>query len=165
VRITPLDIQKHDFPVKFRGFDTDEVRSFLQLVAEAFEGVIKEAAGHKTRVTQLEDDLAGYREREKILKNTLLSAQKMSDDMKENARKEADLMIKEAEIKADRLVSQAQVRATKFENAISELKLMKAQLRQKLQATVEMVEHVTRLQEEEDAADDKLRFAKRRDEV
>ena len=70
---------------------------------------------------------------------------------------------KEAELKAERIVSQAQVRATKLENSIAELKIMKGQLRQKIRGALELVENVLRVQDEEDAADDKLRVLRRSD--
>jgi cell division initiation protein len=161
MKITPLDIRKHEFAIRFRGCDLDEVRSFLQLVSEEYEAAMRDGGELKGRVQFLEEELTAYREREKILKNTLLSAQKMSEEIKDSAQKEAELILKEAEIKADRLISQAQVRATKIENSITELKIVKGQLRQKVQATLEMIENVIRVQAEEDEADDKLRFMKR----
>ena len=46
-------------------------------------------------------------ERERILKDTLLSAQKVSEEVRANARKEAELIVKDAELLSERLVSQA----------------------------------------------------------
>lgn len=37
MRITPLDIQQKQFKVKLRGFDMEEVYSFLELVREELE--------------------------------------------------------------------------------------------------------------------------------
>jgi len=161
MKITPLDIEKHEFSLRFRGYEPEEVRAFLRLVAEDYEAVSKEVLSLRSRVSQLEEDLSAHKEREKILKNTLLTAQKMSEDMKARALTDADLLLKEAEVKADRIVAQAQGRATKIENSIAELKIIKGQLRQKVRATVELVENVMRVQDEEDAADEKLRFLKR----
>ena len=161
MKITPLDIDKHEFSLRFRGYEPEEVRAFLRLVAEDYESASREVMTLRARVAQIEEDLSAYKEREKILKNTLLSAQKMSEDIKARALTDADLLLKEAEVKADRIIGQAQGRATKIENSLAELKILKGQLRQKIRATVELVENVMRVQDEEDAADEKLRFLKR----
>ena len=58
----------------------------------------------------LREDLDDHSQRERILKDTLLSAQKVSEDVRANARKEAELIVKDAELLSDRLMSQAQSR-------------------------------------------------------
>ena len=162
MKITPLDIQKHEFPARrWGGCDPDEVRNFLQIVAEAYEEVVRDRQQLESELKRLKEELDGHREREKILKNTLLQAQAMSDEIRERAEKQASLMVKEAEIKAERLLAHAQVRASKAENSISELKILRNQLRHKLQATIGMVESVLKVQADEDAEDDKLRFLRK----
>jgi cell division initiation protein len=162
MRITPLDIQKHEFPVRrFGGYDPEEVRSFLQLVAEAHEEVAREVMRLQEELKHMREELDGHREREKILKNTLLQAQGMVEEIKDRSEKQASLVVKEAEIKAERLVSQAMVKTTKVENSIAELKLLKNQLRHKLRSTLAMVESVLSAQAEEEAEDDKIRFLRK----
>src|SRR6185295_4042933 len=113
VKISPLDIQKHEFPTRrWGGYDPEEVRSFLQLVAESFEDVVRDALEGEQELKHLREELEGHREREKILKNTLLQAQSMVEEIKDRSEKQASLLVKEAEIKAERLLSQAMVRAT-----------------------------------------------------
>ena len=34
MKITPMDIQRQGFASRFRGYDVDEVRAFLNLVSE-----------------------------------------------------------------------------------------------------------------------------------
>src|SRR6185436_3591468 len=105
MKITPLDIQKHEFPVRrWGGYDPDEVRSFLQLVAEAYEEVARDVVRIEEELKHSKAELEGHREREKILKNTLLQAQSMVEEIKDRAEKQASLAVKEAEIKAERLI-------------------------------------------------------------
>ena len=40
MRITPLDARKQEFPKAFRGYDCDEVRAFLNTVADEYEAVL-----------------------------------------------------------------------------------------------------------------------------
>jgi cell division initiation protein len=162
MKITPLDIQKHEFPSRrWGGYDPDEVRSFLQLVAEAYEEVARELLALQEELKHVKGELEGHREREKILKNTLLQAQGMVEEIKDRAEKQATLVVKEAEIKAERLLSQAMVKATKVENSIAELKILRNQLRQKLQGTLAMVDNVLKVQAEEEVEDEKLRFLRK----
>ena len=162
MKISPLDIQKHEFPVRrWGGYDPDEVRSFLQLVAEVYEEVARDAYQLQEELKRLKEELDGHREREKILKNTLLQAQSMVDEIKDRSEKQASLVVKEAEIKAERIISQAMVKVTRIDNSISELKILRNQLRTKLQATLGMVENVLKVQAEEEAEDEKLRFLRK----
>ena len=164
MKITPLDIQKHEFPVRrWGGYDPDEVRSFLQLVAEAYEEVARDVNQLQQELKHLKEELDGHREREKILKNTLLQAQGMVEEIKDRSEKQASLVVKEAEIKAERVISQAMVKATRIENSISELKILRNQLRSKLQGTLGMVESVLKVQSEEEVEDEKLRFMRKDD--
>jgi len=88
----------------------------------------------------------------------------MSDEIKERAEKQAGLVIKEAEIKAERVLAQAMARATKVENAITEIKILRNQMRQRLQATLAMVENVLTVQGEEEAEEEKVRFLRKGDD-
>jgi cell division initiation protein len=161
MKITPIDIQRQEFKQKLKGYDTDEVRTFLQVVSEEYEKLVKENVVLQDELKQLREAVQEHKEREKILKNTLLTAQKVSEDMKEAAQKEADLILKEAEIKAERLLSQAQIRANKIESTISEMKIQKTQLRSKILSAVRMVQETIELQDREDEKDERLGFLKR----
>ena len=165
MKITPLDIQKNEFPAARKGYDIDEVRAFLQLVSEEFEQALKENMELKDRVNALMEECQEYKSREKILKNTLLTAQKMSEDVKERANKEANLIIKEAELKADRVVSQAQVKATQIESSITELKIQRNQVRMRLQASIDQLQDLLRMQEDEDERDEKIQFMRSTEQV
>ena len=71
MKITPLDIEGHTFSRRMRGYDLDEVRSFLTLVSEEYEKLVVE--NHKLRddVAKMQSILDEHRQREKILRETL----------------------------------------------------------------------------------------------
>ncbi|HEX9492010.1 MAG TPA: DivIVA domain-containing protein, partial [Thermoanaerobaculia bacterium] len=108
--LTPLEIQKQNFARKLKGFDPAEVRAYLQMVAEEIEILIKDVDRLSRENIMLREDLDDHNQRERILKDTLLSAQKVSEEVKANARKEAELIVKDAELLSERLVSQAMSR-------------------------------------------------------
>ncbi|HEX8949393.1 MAG TPA: DivIVA domain-containing protein, partial [Dissulfurispiraceae bacterium] len=104
MRITPLDIQQKQFPMRFRGFDVDEVYSFLELIREELEELLRESASLKEQLGRADVQLQEYRNMETTLRETLMTAQQMVEDYKTNARKEAELILKEAELKADSMI-------------------------------------------------------------
>ena len=96
MRITPLDIQQKQFPMKFRGFDVEEVYAFLEVIREEMEDLLRDNAAMKETVQRLEDQSKEHKNMETTLRETLLTAQQMVEDYKANARKEAELVVKEA---------------------------------------------------------------------
>jgi cell division initiation protein len=149
--LTPLEIQKQLFARKFKGFDTDEVRAYLQMVAEELEILIKDVDRLSRENVMLREDLDDHNQRERILKDTLLSAQKVSEDVKSNARKEAELIVKDAELLSERLVSQAMTRVADLERTIQDLKVERRSARNKLQATLDTIQQLLMLDAEQEA--------------
>jgi len=149
--LTPLEIQKQTFSRTIKGYNPDEVRAYLHLVAEEIERLVRENDRLLREVTMLRDDLEDHSNRERILKDTLLSAQKVAEDLITNARKESELIVKDAELLADRLVGQAMQRVGDLERAIGDLKLERRAARNKLQSTLDMIQQMVVLDAEEEA--------------
>ena len=101
MKLTPLDIQRQSFQTRLRGFDRDEVATFLNVVAEEMEQLRSENEKLQEEVRRQSALLAEHHEREQILKNTLVAAQRTSEDIKENAKKQSQMLLKEAELAAD----------------------------------------------------------------
>ncbi|MGH2628679.1 MAG: DivIVA domain-containing protein, partial [Anaerolineales bacterium] len=74
MKISPMDIQRQTFNQKLRGFDREEVRAYLTLVAEELAAMLRERDGLVHEVQALRSLIDEHRERETILKNTLLTA-------------------------------------------------------------------------------------------
>ena len=149
--LTPLEIQKQIFARKFKGFDPDEVRAYLQLVAEEIEILIKDVDRLSRENAMLREELDEHNARERILKDTLLSAQKVSEDVKANAHKEAELIVKDAELLSDRLTSQAMSRVGDLERAIQDLKIERRGARNKLQSMLDTMQQLVMLDAEQEA--------------
>ena len=108
--LTPLEIQKQTFSKSFKGYQPEEVRGYLHLVAEEIERLVRDVDRLSRENVVLREELEDHNQRERILKDTLLSAQKVSEEVKANARKEGELIVKDAELLSERLVSQAMTR-------------------------------------------------------
>jgi cell division initiation protein len=137
MRITPLDIQQKQFPMKFRGFDVEEVYAFLEVIREEMEDLLRENASLKESVQRTENQIKEYKDMETTLRETLLTAQQMVEDYKTNARKEAELIVKEAELKADSLLKQAQEKVIKIHEDIVDLKGIRTHFKEELKRMVE----------------------------
>lgn len=164
MKISPMDIQRQTFGRALRGFDPEEVRTYLGLVGEEVAALQRERDDLARQLQHLKLLLDEHRERETILKNTLLTAQKVSEDIRDNARKQSETVVKEAEMQADRLVELAQSRAHEVERSILDLRTHRTSLRTDIRALLTRLTHLLDLQEEAEL-EDNLRFLKRREEA
>lgn len=117
IDLTPLDIRKKkgDFGRGLRGYDPQEVDTFLELVADRLEEVVRENLTLRERVTGLSEQVHGQEGREKAVQEALVTAQALRSEIQEQARREADLVIREAETRAEevRKEAEAQVEAAR----------------------------------------------------
>jgi cell division initiation protein len=163
MKISPMDIQRQTFSRRMRGLDPEEVRTYLALVAEEVAALQHERDDLARQLQHIKVLLDEHRQRETILKNTLLTAQKLSEDIRDNARKQAESVVREAEMQADRLIELAQSRAHEVESSILELRSHRTGIRTDIRALITRLTHLLDLQEEAEL-EDNLRFLRRREE-
>jgi cell division initiation protein len=154
--LTPLEIQKQTFSRALKGYHPDEVRAYLHLVAEEIERLLRENDRLSREGMNLREDLEDHSNRERILKDTLLSAQKVAEDLTANARKEAELIVKDAELLSERLINQATNRVGDLEKSIQDLKIERRIARNRLQSMLDTVQQMVLLDAEEEANDQPL---------
>lgn len=137
MRITPLDIQQKQFPVKFRGFDEEEVDSFLELVREEMEELLRDNSSLREETKKLEKQLKEYKNIESTLRDTLIATEQMVEEYKNNAKKDAELIKKEAELKADEILGGAQEKVVKIHEDITDLKGVRRHFKEELRRLIE----------------------------
>lgn len=137
MRITPLDIQQKQFKKVMRGYDPEDVQAFLELIRTEFEELVKENNVLKDELRRRRSEIHEYKEREKTLKSTMITAQKIAEDIKANAKKDAELVVAEAQVQADRIVNNAHSRMVKIIDEISELKRQRTQYEANLRNLIE----------------------------
>jgi cell division initiation protein len=120
MEMSPQEIRQREFDRKFRGYDPEEVDTFLDQVAEEMTRLVQEATDRAAQIQRLEGQLRVHLEREDSLRNTLVTAQKMTDDIKANAMRDAELTVKEGELKAERLLEQAHRKLAQVQAEIAE---------------------------------------------
>jgi cell division initiation protein len=163
-KVTPNEIQNHSFSKKWRGIDPVEVESFLALVSEEIEDLTRARAELESRARALETENSEHRERERTLRDTLLSAQRASDDIRGAARREAELIVQQAEDSSERLTHHALQRSAEIERAIEDLKIQRTAFRLQLEKLLELVQHVVERDRIEDEKDLPLSYLTRKAE-
>jgi cell division initiation protein len=138
MNITPLDIQQKRFHMGFRGYDRTEVDTFLDLVREDMELLLREVTELREFRQTFDERMRELNEREETVKNTMIMTQKLAEDLKENARKEAALIIKDAEVRSQQIVGRAQEEKVKLETDINELKRRKHHFLQDIKKVIQM---------------------------
>lgn len=150
MKITALEIRSHQIKKSIRGYDVRETDSILSMAADAIEEATKEINRLEDKLKETSDSLAKHMANESILKETITSAQRMVEDLKNNARKEAELIIAEARMQADEIVRQAHTRASQVQDEIHRLKKQRIELESKIKALIDY--HSTTLLMEEEVA-------------
>jgi cell division initiation protein len=138
MRISPLDIRQQTFTARmFKGFDPDEVNTFLEDVADNLESLLKENVLLKEQLSALEERTRGLAEREKLLQDTLTTTQRLAEEMKEAGRREAALLVKEGELQRERMLEAARGEEARILNSVQTLKRTQRQLVEELRATLD----------------------------
>jgi cell division initiation protein len=128
MKLTPLDIKKQQFKKVMRGYDTVEVDTFMDMMANEFEDILRQQKDVRDKVVELETQLKDYRQIERTLQQTLLQAQEATSKTYESARREAELIGREAEIKAAKILEQANADHTRISHDVAQLMAKKESL-------------------------------------
>jgi cell division initiation protein len=138
MRVTPLDIiQKQFSDARRSGYDADEVREFLDQVRESMEQLLRDNQRLRDELTRREAEIGSLRDGESDIKNTLLLAQRLSDDMERAARREADVIVGEARLEAERILMAITDERRTLQADIVRLKSARARLLADLRGVLE----------------------------
>jgi cell division initiation protein len=149
MRITPHDIRQQQFSIRmFRGFDPQEVDAFLEDVADDYEAILKEFQLLKEQVTARDERQRGVVDLERTLQDTLVTTQRLADEVKASAhresedvrttaRHEAELIVREAELRGEKVLEAARAEEARVRADIQALKRMRRQLASDLSATLD----------------------------
>ena len=123
IDLTPLDVRKKrgDFGKGLRGYDPQEVDTFLELVAERMEVLVQENVAFRGRVGELEETVAAQQGREQAIQDALVTAQELRQDVKKQARREANLLEREAQGKIDLMIGESEKLLSEHRAALQEL--------------------------------------------
>ena len=158
MRITPLDVRKQEFRRGMRGLDPDEVYAFLATVADEYEAALNDNKALRERLLELDDKVQEYRTIERTLRDTLVTAERVTVEAKDNARREATLIIKEAQLQAEKSLRDISSEAVRLRQEIHRLRSQRdayvAKMRVVAESHVKFIESAERdFQHENDVPD------------
>lgn len=142
MKVTPLEIRQKQFEKKtFGGIDRDEVQAYLNSLSLAFEKMIEENAGLRSRLEASEQEVVKLREVESSLYKTLKTAEDTGKKSIDQASQQAKLIVQEARLKADTLSQEAKWKASRameqaedytrksYEKMVHDVKILEKELR------------------------------------
>jgi cell division initiation protein len=137
MRIAPLDLRQQRFRTALRGFDRTEVVAFLTEAADDYEHALREIDRLRQDLLRMEALLSEHRDRESNLRNTLLTAQRLADEVKTHAENEGKMIVREAQGRADLLLQKASGRLEEIERDINDLRLRRRDVEGSLESSIQ----------------------------
>ncbi len=158
MNVSPLDLRQQRFATSMRGFDKVEVTSFLMAVAEDYEQALRETDRMRQDLARLEGIISQYRENEKNLQTTLMTAQKLADDIRINAEEEAKRIVRDAQNRSEMLLEKTQARLEDVQREIDGLKLKRRDVETTIESTIQVLKNTLEYVREQEARerDDKI---------
>ena len=150
MKVTPLDLRQQRFKTVMRGYDRGEVNAFLAEAADDYENALRENERLRHELGKSDAVLNEHRGQEKNLRNTLLTAQKIADDIKETAQQEAARLVREAEGRAELLLQKSLMRVEEVQREIDGLRLKRREVETSLEGIVATLHNTIEYVREQD---------------
>lgn len=151
MKVTPLDLRQQRFATVMRGYDRGEVNAFLAEAADDYENALRENDRLRGELSKSEAVLDEHRGQERNLRNTLLSAQKLADEIKETATQEAARIVREAEGRADLLLQKCQARFEEVQREIDGLRLKRRDVESSIEGIISTLQNTIEYVREQDS--------------
>lgn len=147
--ITPLDIENKKFSKQMmNGYNVEEVDDFLDDLTDDYSKNYKEITELRTKVEELNKSLEQYKTIEATLQNTLVMAQKTSEDIKNVAKQQADQIINEAKgsakKQADDLENEIIAKQRELDDIKKQFDIYKAKMESLLISQLELLKDVNK---------------------
>lgn len=163
--VSKIDLLNKQFSRRMFGYSRMEVDQFMLELAEVLGDAADSQKGLRKKIKQLEQSVKEYRQRDETLRDTLMSTQKMVDDLKVTAGKEAQLIIDEARAKADSMVQKGHNRLAQLHEEIEGLKRRRTQfevqLKGLLKSHLDMLEMSDPAREKVEELESKVKYLKK----
>lgn len=162
MNVSPLDLRQQTFATSFRGYDKVEVTAFLSAFAEDYEQALLAADRLRQDVVRMEAIINEQRAHEDNLKATLMTAQKLADDITSHAELEAQRIVREAETRAELLLEKTQGRLDDIHRDIDGMRLKRRDVETSLESTIQAVRNTLDYIREQETREREDKFVLRR---
>lgn len=146
------DIANQQFETKFRGYDPDQVREFLEGLARQWRDIQKSYRRMEQRLNDQADELEEYRRREKSLVEALETARQVADDIRDKADRDAERIMAETELKAEKMLARAEKRVSELRGELFDLREQRSRLHSEMRQMLDSYESMLDRYEQRAAA-------------
>ena len=135
--LTPLDIQKKEFSTSFRGFDVKEVQTFLGMITEEMEALLRKNQDLRESLEAKDEEIAAVKEQEASLRRALEGLERVVTEERARAQEKGERIVREAEVKAGEILVRAKEEQAALQNEIRHLKRLRREFVAKLGSLVD----------------------------
>ena len=108
MQLSALEIKQQAFAKTFRGYDTAEVQSFLNVVSNEWEHLSNKCKDQEREIQRLSEKLQHYHKVEEALHETLQTAKESAEQRILSSKQDAQNRIAKADLEAEKIVRDAQ---------------------------------------------------------
>ncbi len=122
VSINSVDIMQQKFPVKFRGYDVQDVDAFLEVLAKEMERLTGDNARMQQEIILRRKELEQYKKKEESINAALVTVQRMSEDLKKNAAVEAEAIVNSSRQEAENILAETRLKCDELREEVRPIK-------------------------------------------
>lgn len=134
--ITPIDLENKEFKKGFRGYDVEDVETFLEELSKDYSRIYRENASMKDKNAILNETVENYKGMEETMRSAIISAQRTSEEIIRNAHEQAETIIKEAKVRAQEILNDMDGQIQSLKRECAEIEGQSALLRTKLRTVL-----------------------------
>ncbi len=144
--ITPIDLENKEFKRSLRGYDIEEVETFLEELTKDYSRIYRENASMKDKNAILNDAVENYKGMEETMRSAIITAQRTSEEIIKTAHEQADNIVKEAKVRAQEILNDMDGRIQALNRECAEIEgrssLLRAKLRTVLNTYLNMLDEL-----------------------
>lgn len=110
MKLSPLDIEHMEFTGSVSGYSRRQVREFLERVSQQLEETLRDNQALRDEVKKRDERIEDLQVGEVELKRAVIAAERIANEIKENAKHEASLILREADGQRTNLLREAESR-------------------------------------------------------
>ena len=122
MKLSALDIQNAEFSGSFNGYQRKQIRDFLDKVSTQFEETVRETQALREELGKRDKRIEELQVAEGELKRAVIAAERIGNEMKQNAKREAEIVIKQAELMKDNIIRDAEMRMKEVRYELARLR-------------------------------------------
>jgi cell division initiation protein len=121
MELSPLEIKSQKFSRRLKGYDTNEVDNFLELIAKDLEKLYGEFYNLKEEIVKKNQEIKEFKEKDKMISDAVLMVRSIGDEIKIAAKSEAESIKNNAIIEAKRITDEAYAKYSEIFLSANEL--------------------------------------------